>query len=486
MRGSGYAVLWAKDFRLQALRRADPTLAGAAVALVCGEGKRAVAAEVSAEAGDLPAGLPAALALSRRPGLLLRNRDPAAEAEAQAVLVAAALTLSPRVEATAAGCVTADLTGADPAGCERRMRGLIPELARAGLAVQIGAGASPHLAACAARCAEPLLIVRDAAAFLGPLPLAFAEPNPAQADVLGQWGIRTLVELAALPKGEVGRRLGTEGATLWERATGEATRILRLVEPARSFAVAWSYEPPVEAVEPLLFRIRRYAERLAFELRAAGLAAARLTLTLLLEDESDYRREFNLPEPNADADGWLRVLHAHLESVRTAARIVGARFAATPVRAPEKQDGLFDTGLRDPAGFWDSLARVGAIVGEGRVGTPLPADTHRPDSFTLERPAPAVPAAAEAPPHPPRGPALRRFRPAWPVRVELALGRPAGIEGPELRGQVRAARGPWRASGDWWRPDAWTVETWQVEMEGGGLYELSRQGETWSVSGIFD
>jgi hypothetical protein len=54
-----YAFLQAEDFALQALRRADPALAHAPVALVRGEGRKAVAAEVSPECGGLPPGLPA-------------------------------------------------------------------------------------------------------------------------------------------------------------------------------------------------------------------------------------------------------------------------------------------------------------------------------------------------------------------------------------------------------------------------------------------
>ncbi|HVW19650.1 MAG TPA: hypothetical protein VHC86_00400 [Opitutaceae bacterium] len=480
-----YAVLRAEDFALQALRRADPGLARAPVALLRGEGRHALAAEVSPESG-LPPGLPAPLALARCPGLLLRPRDPAAEAEAQSLLIAAASTLAPRVEATAPGCCTADLRGADPAALGRALRLLPLELARAGLAVRIGAAATALLALYAARRADPVLVVERAAEFLAPLPLDFAEPQPGQAEVLAQWGIRTLGQLTALPRAEVGRRLGPEGVALWERAAGESERVLRLVEPGRTFAVEWAYEPPVEAIEPLFFRLRRFAERVAFELRAAGLAASALALTLLLEDGSDYRRTFTLPEPNTDVDGWLRVLQAHLETVRTAARVSGVRFAAAEARARVKQDGLFDTGLRDPQAFWESLARVGAIVGEGRVGTPRPADTHRPDAFTLEKPAPAVAPAADAPVHPPRGLVPRRFRPPWPVQVAWAEGRPAGLAGPELRDAVREARGPWRASGDWWRPDAWARETWQVELAGGGIYELAREGGSWSVTAIFD
>jgi protein ImuB len=316
--------------------------------------------------------------------------------------------------------------------------------------------------------------------------LDFAAPTPQQRGILQNWGIATLGALTALPKAEVGRRLGAEGVLLWERAAGEETRVLRHVEPARSFAAQWTYEPPVESMEPLFFKLRRFAERVALELRGAAFVADKLSLTLLLEDGGDHRREFRLPEPSADVDGWLRVMNAHLATVRTDARVAGVRLVASPARPPARQEGLFDTGLRDPASFWENLARIAAIVGDDRVGTPALADTHRPDTFLMGRPAEAVTPAEAAPVHPPRGPTLRRFRPPWPVRVTCEAGAPALLEGGRLDGRVSSVLGPWKTEGDWWKPQAWSVETWQVQLASGGLYQLARIGGDWRVEGMLD
>jgi protein ImuB len=480
-----YAFLTVPDFALHALRRSDPSLAGRACALVSGDGRKARVTEASPEARAVAPGLAATLAMSRCPGIILCQRDPAAEAEAHRLIIAAGFTLAPRVESTGSGCCTVDLRGADRARTESLMRLHAAELAAAGLPLRVGAGATPLLASYAARLAEPVLIVDDTGNFLAPLSLAFAQPTREQEGILAGWGIVTLGALTAIPKAEIGRRLGASGVLLWERAAGEATRVLRHVEPARSFSAEWSYEPPVESVEPLFFKLRRFAERVALELRGAGFVAEKLSLTLLLEDETDHRREFRLPEPGADVEGWLRVMNGHLSTVRTEARVAAVRLVASPARPPEKQDGLFDTGLRDPALFWENIARVAAIVGDDRVGTPAMVDTHRPDAFTMERPAEAVAPALQAPVHPPCGPALRRFRPPWPVRVDCGAGVPELVRG-RLDGTVRAVRGPWLAEGEWWRPEAWAVETWLVEMRSGGVYQLARTRGGWCVEGMLD
>jgi protein ImuB len=224
---------------------------------------------------------------------------------------------------------------------------------------------------------------------------------------------------------------------------------------------------------------------MACELRAAGFVAERLALTLFLEDGKDFRREFRLPEPVADAASWLRVLLAHLEAVKLDSLLVRVRLVAEPARPQQKQDGLFDTGLHDPAAFWENLARIGALVGDDRVGTPRMNDTHRPDSFVLVKPVDAVPAPEAPPHHPARGLVLRRFRPGWSVRVDFLEDKPTFIRG-AVTGEITAAHGPWRADGDWWKPTTWTVEVWQIELTDGSVYQLARENGAWSIEGVLD
>ena len=333
----------------------------------------------------------------------------------------------PRVEATAAG-----LLHGGPAGGRRGAdRG---RDAPAGRGAGRGSGCprgsapaeTPLLARYAARRAEPVLVVRDRADFLRPLPLAFAEPTPAQAAVLQGWGIRTLGRPDRAAQGGGRPAAGGGGRrAVGARRTARRRPCCGWPSRARTFVAAWPYEPPVESVEPLLFKLRRFAERVAFELRGAGFVAEALTLTLLLEDETDYRRQFRLPEPGADVDSWLRVLQTHLDTVRLAARGWPAcGWSRRRPGPPQRQDGLFDTGLADPlpsgktSRGWPRWWATTAWARRSRL------DSHAPDAFRLERPADAVPAPEPPPVHPPRGGVLRRFRPALARRVRCD-GRPA-------------------------------------------------------------
>jgi protein ImuB len=460
-------------------------LAGKAVALIEGEGRKARLVEISPEARGIEPGCAVALAMARCPGIVLRTRDVGAEVEAQRMLLASGFALSPRVEATGPGWCTIDLQGADAERAETELRRQVADLTRLGLPARGGMAPTPLLASYAAQGDEPVLVVDDPHKFLQNLPLATAGPSVQQAEVLRGWGLKTLADLTALPKADIGQRLGPEGVALWERAAGETTRPLRLVELPRSFTAEWIYEPPVDTLEPLAFKLQRFSERVACELRAAGFVAEKLALTLFLEDGKDYRREFRLPEPVADAASWMRVLLAHLESVKLDSLLARVRLVAEPARPQQKQDGLFDTGLRDPAAFWENLARLGALVGDDRVGTPEMSNTHRPEAFVLVKPVATVPAPEEPPCHPARGLILRRFRPGWPVHVDCLGGNPIAISG-TVSGTITTTQGPWRADGEWWKPTAWAVESWRVELADGSVYQLARDNGAWRVEGVLD
>jgi protein ImuB len=336
------------------------------------------------------------------------------------------------------------------------------------------------------RSAGSVLAVQDECGFLSPLPLALVEPPPDLAAILDGWGIRTLGALTALPKPEVGLRLGQAGIDLWERAAGEVDRPIEPCAPEATFSADMDLEHEVETLEPLLFILRRFVDRLALQLAQANLVAAELALELLLVDETTYQRGFRLPEPAGSPDLLFRALQTHLESLHTESSIRGVRLAITPTRPLVRQHGLFDTGLRDPHGFAETLARVEAVVGRDRVGTPALEPTHRSDAFFLEKPVDVVGPLPPLPILPQLGLPLRRFRP--PVEAQVATGPhgPVSVRCCIVHGEVARQRGPWRTSGEWWKPGRWAAEEWDIELTCGGLFRLSLRDEQWRVEGMYD
>jgi protein ImuB len=473
-----YAVLFIPDFALQSLRRERPDLEGQPLALLADESRKAPVLQVSAEAraSRVDPGLTATQALARCPGLVLRYRSPKAEAASARVLLDAAFTLAPRVEATADGLCTVDLQGVADRAMEPGALQVVHRLKALGLSLCIGLSDTPDRAIFAARCARPVLRVDSGDASLGRLPLEMIHPPPGLGQVLDQWGIHTLGALTALPRPEVGRRLGEAGLDLWDRASGRRERVLRLVTRPDVFEETLELEHEMETLEPLLFLLRRFVDTLVLRLEASWVVAESLGLYLKLANDTVYKKWFRLPEPTRKVELIFRMLHSHLEQVRTEHAITAVHLRIKPGRVQARQQGLFEADLRDSHQFAETLARVVAVVGSGRVGTPRVEETHKPDTFHLESLETAVGEIAEEDsPLPPLGLPLRRYRPPRPAQVDLRHDVPDAVFSPEIHGQVRAWRGPWRLSGDWWENSRrWAREEWDVELVPGGVYRLVR------------
>jgi protein ImuB len=392
------------------------------------------------------------------------------------------------VELTAAGVCTMDLAGLSESRRVPALRQALAELAAAGLPATASHAPTPLLALYTARHAQPQQVQEGTRELLASLPLQVADPSPEFAAILGQWGIRTLGQLTALTKADVTHRLGRAGLALWDRASGGDTRPLQIKSLPLDFSARFDSEHELETLEPLLFILRRLVDRLALELRNAHFSAQALDLTLALSDGTRHARSIRLPEPVNDAEILFRTLHTYLETLRTPATIKGVGLHIVPERSLVRQRGLFDGGLVDPHGFADTLAQVAGLVGSDRVGTPVSADTHRPDVFKLLAPATSLDPLPAGFSHPPRGLALRRYRPPLPAKIELSGREPAFVWTSGVHGAVAAVRGPWHASGEWWESARmWQREEWDVELAQGGLYRLGRTpAEGWFLEGEYD
>jgi protein ImuB len=74
------------------------------------------------------------------------------------------------------------------------------------------------------------------------------------------------------------------------------------------------------------------------------------------------------------------------------------------------------------------------------------------------------------------------------AQVIVVNGRPVRVTSPLVNGRVVMAKGPWRTSGDWWTPEAWNRDEWDVAVESGALYRLFLEIDSgrWFVEGSYD
>ena len=304
-------------------------------------------------------------------------------------------------------------------------------------------------------------------------------------DILHKWGIHTVGQFAALKKEQVSIRLGPEAVKMWERATGKATRLLKLVQPPESFAESFEFENEVETIDPLLFMLRRFLEQLSLRLGALYFVARELTLRITFSDKNCYEHTFKIPEPSNNVEVLFRMLHTHLENFKSEAPILAVSLEAEPTKPSQQQFSLFETALRDPTQLSETLARLNGLLGAERVGTPVLEETHRPDVFRMEPfswQLPEPTSGGESLP----ATALRRFRSAGAASVLLADNKPAHVRSGEVSGQVVQEDGPFVSSGDWWDRSAWARAEWDVELENGTVCRCHQHARGWAVDGVYD
>ena len=363
-------------------------------------------------------------------------------------------------------------------------------------------------------------------ALLGDLVVNSQLPTPnAQLDVVfKRWGLRTLGDLAALPSDDLAARLGQDGVR-WQRlARGEDAAPLVPAVPEERFEQALDLEWPIDELEPLAFVLGRLLEPLEAHLERRGRGAAVLHVRLFLvktagETRLVHERSLQLPTPIRDARTLRTLALLDLESHPPAGPIDRVVVAVDPTPARIVQFSLITRPLPSPEQISTLMARLQALMGETRCGSPALVDSWKPGAFEMTTFAPVDTHAihtslknlrVSAPPpfdsrsgrpEPGRGArsvdtkvALRRFRHPVPARVRVADGKPArvtidrrGMDG----GGVTVCAGPWRTSGHWWRKresDGWDRDEWDVTLTDGATYRLfrARDTEQWFVDGVLD
>ena len=221
------AVLLPRFSLLVALAGGRRELVGTPVALAPELGRAQYIGEISpaAEVHGVRAGMRLGEAMARCPKLALVPPDPAGVAEAWEGVLAALESIGAAVEPGAPGAVCFDASGllrlhGGIEGVLRAVRRALHRPARLAAAPSRFAA----LAAAARTRARKQITVHFAAPFLAPLPidlLGLDERVAALVEPLERLGVRTLGELATLPRANVSDRFGIPGITAWELARGD-------------------------------------------------------------------------------------------------------------------------------------------------------------------------------------------------------------------------------------------------------------------------
>jgi hypothetical protein len=279
-------------------------------------------------------------------------------------------------------------------------------------------------------------------------------------------------------------------------------------------------------------------EPLSAHLERRDRGAAVLHVRLHLVTRVVHERSLQLPAPMRDARALRTLALLDLESHPPDAGIDRVTVAVDPTPGRVVQFSLLTRPLPSPEQVSTLTARLAALMGDSRCGSPEVVDSWRPGAFAMKpfNPGSGIgdrkcttvstsrsPAGVRLPTPGPASPiprtALSRLRMPIPARVRVEYGRPirVWIDPPSLSGprwtsrhgfgggRVEVAAGPWRTSGAWWEEEpvtpkprsgegGWSRDEWDVALADGVTYRLFHdrrrvrlQGAGgWYIEGIVD
>lgn len=493
-----YACVHAAEFPAQALLRLRPELKPEPVAVL--EGRARLEQVCSLNRAARLKG--AVLRMTRLEaegiaGLRRLARSVEVEAAARAVLLECAAHFSPRIEEASEGAVCAfvlDIAGTEllfgpPEALAQRLR---DALVSAGFRASIAVSANFHSARLKAAATRGIAVIPEGqeATALAKLPLAALNLADEHAETFAIWGIRTLGELAALPEVDLITRLGPQARGWRDLARGVAPHTFQPIEPEFTLKELFAFETPVEQMDSLLFISARMIDCLVDRAATRALSLATLTVEMSLEGGLEYKRVMRPALPSVDRKFLLKLLQLEIAAHPPQAAVLSLTLTAEAGRSSKVQLGLFAPQMPEPSRLDVTIARLKAIAGEDRVGSPVLDDTHRSGSFRMESFA-ATDAFAASNVSRPRT-ALRRIRPPMPMLVTLRATRPVAFRDSERNFEIAAAYGPWRSAGCWWSSTGWDEEEWDVLARAGDgssvtcLLVHDRTRNQWRLEAYYD
>ena len=243
-----------------------------------------------------------------------------------------------------------------------------------GITCSVGIAPSKFIAKLASANCKPngmLEITSDRIlTFLHPLPIqAMWGVGPKTAEVLERLGLRTIEDIAQLPRATLIRALGeANGASLYELAWGRDYRDVTPEEPDRSISAAETFAQDLDNPEEILTEFLRLTERATARLRDRDLFAKTISIKVRFADFSTINRSKTLPLPidsTHDVYEVVKGLYQALRIERARLRLVGVSLENLSEGAPHQMMlGEREVGWRQAEGAMDQAR---ARFGKGSV-----------------------------------------------------------------------------------------------------------------------
>ena len=353
--------------------RRHPELAGTPV-IVGGAGNRGVVTSATYEARryGVHAAMPTARALRLCPTATVLPGDLALYAEVSRSVMALFRSITPMVEPLSLDEAFLDVSGAgrrlgDAAQIGEYLRARVYD--EQGITCSVGVAGTKFVAKLASTRSKPdgLLVVRppEVMDFLHPLPVgALWGVGPKTEETLLRLGLRTVGELAHVPKRTLQRALGpAAGAHLHELAWGRDPRRVVPEEPEKSIGHEETFGTDIDDPAVIHRELLLLAERTAGRLRSGAWLARTVSIKVRFADFATITRSRTLDVPTdvgQELYDTARALFDALGLDRARIRLVGVRAErlVDADSAPQQLElGAREYGRRDAELAADRAAR---------------------------------------------------------------------------------------------------------------------------------
>lgn len=464
-----YVAVHASEFPAQAILRLRTDLQTQSVVILDGSPpqERVVALNLHARKRGIVPGM-TRLEVEELKGVHIISRSLQTELAARTVLLECVSQFSPHIEETfatnACGFVL-DISGSERlfGPPEKLGQSLRNRISSSGIHASASVSTNFDTARMKAEFSRGVTVIPTGqeAVALAPIPIRSVLPGEEQYETFSLWGIQTLGDLAALPEEELIPRLGQQSRHWLALSRGLAEHTFQPLEAQFQLKEHIEFETHIDQLDSLLFIGANMINNLVARASCRALSLATITIEMSLEGSREYRRVIRPALPSNDRKFLLKLLQLEIAAHPPLGPIVSLSITAEAGQHSKIQLGLFTPQIPEPSRLDVTLARLKAIVGADRVGSPTLKDSHRPGYFEMQdfsikedQTMPRTKSTART--------SLRRMRPPHPLRVQIHSRKPTAFRDGTDRYEVLVAYGPWQSSGCWWSVDKWDLDEWDV------------------------
>ena len=280
--------------------------------------------------------------------------------------------------------------------------------------------------------------IKDLSQYIDPLPTSIIESGNTSGMQLHDVGIKTIGQLARIPRSAVTQRWGTYALDQLDRAFGKKPDPQRPFSLPEHFNSEISLNLPASSVEEILFGIHRIIQSMTTYLQVKQRGVIQFELSIVNEEKLQHDFKFKLSVPSRNTKNLTHLVQERLnrESIPSRIESVQLRSIQEIAITPSNHSLLPHEELCE-LNRGHLIDQLQARLGENSVyGITVCAD-HRPEKSWRE----TIPGNHQQ--H-----IKLNHRPSWLLRIPKALTSAYDIT--HLRGPLTIIDGPERIETGWW------------------------------------